>query len=130
MMTQYFDAMQEVARGGRSNVLFMPSNPGGMGEMMGEIRNTLFSAQANERGTEMADDWDREAAQQASRRAERERRQAQQQAQEAQEQVQRSRRHSSQQNPQQQGGNLAQRAQQWVQDQQQRGIPPQPPHQP
>ena len=130
MMTQYFDAMQEVARSGRSNVLFMPSNPGGMGEMMGEIRNTLFSAQANERGTEMADDWDREAAQQASRRAERERRQAQQQAQEAQEQVQRSRRHSSQQNPQQQGGNLAQRAQQWVQDQQQRGIPPQPPHQP
>ena len=130
MMTQYFDAMQEVARGGRSNVLFMPSNPGGLGEMMGEIRNTLFSAQANERGTEMADDWEEQSAQEASRRAERERRQAQQQAQEAQEQVQRSRRHSSQQNPQQQGGNLAQRAQQWVQDQQQRGIPPQPPHQP
>jgi ElaB/YqjD/DUF883 family membrane-anchored ribosome-binding protein len=120
--------MQEVARGGRSNVLFMPSNPGGLGEMMGEIRNTLFSAQANERGTAMADDWEEQSAQEASRRAARARQQAQQQAQEAQQQVERSRQQSSQQ--QGQPRDLAQRAQQWVQDQQQRGIPPQPPHQP
>ena len=134
MMTQYFDAMQEVARGGRSNVLFMPSNPGGLGEMMGEIRNTLFSAQANDRGTAMADEWEEQSAQEASRRAARARQQAQQQAQEAQQQVERSRQQSSQQQGHGQGQgrprDLGQRAQQWVQDQQNRGIPPQPPHQP
>lgn len=48
MLTQYFDTMQNVAQEGRSNVLFMPSNPGGLGEMTQEIRNTLFAANASE----------------------------------------------------------------------------------
>src|SRR5699024_9220246 len=81
MMTQYFDAMQEVSRSGRSNVLFMPSNPGGMGEMMGEIRNTLFSAQANDRGIDSAQEDARRSADVEARRA----RQAAQQEQRAQE---------------------------------------------
>src|SRR5699024_1896758 len=50
MMTQYFDTMQNVAQEGRSNVLFMPSNPGGQGEMGQEIRNALFAANAAELG--------------------------------------------------------------------------------
>ena len=50
MMTQYFDTMQNVAQEGRSNVLFMPSNPGGQGEMGQEIRNALFAANAAEDG--------------------------------------------------------------------------------
>ncbi|GAA4506562.1 SPFH domain-containing protein [Brevibacterium yomogidense] len=129
MMTQYFDAMQEVSRSGRSNVLFMPSNPGGMGEMMGEIRNTLFSAQANDRGIEGAEEDARRSADAETRRA----RQAAQQEQRAQERVAQhaSRRQGTAENTggaMSQADNLANRAQQWVQNQ--RGVPPQPPHQP
>lgn len=129
MMTQYFDAMQEVSRSGRSNVLFMPSNPGGMGEMMGEIRNTLFSAQANERGIEGAVDDARHQADLETRRE----RQAAQREQQAQERVaqQASRRQGTAENTggaMQQMGNAAQRVSQWAQNQ--RGIPPVPPNQP
>lgn len=55
MMTQYFDTMQNVAHEGRSNVLFMPSNPGGLGEMGEEIRNALFAANASEDATKASD---------------------------------------------------------------------------
>lgn len=44
LMTQYFDTLQDVARNGRSNVLYLPSNPGAMGSMFDEIRNTLLQA--------------------------------------------------------------------------------------
>ncbi|NJC54966.1 SPFH domain-containing protein, partial [Brevibacterium marinum] len=54
MMTQYFDTMQNVAQEGRSNVLFMPSNPGGLGEMGQEIRNALFAANAAEDGSTLS----------------------------------------------------------------------------
>ncbi len=53
MMTQYFDTMQNVAQEGRSNVLFMPSNPGGLGEMGQEIRNALFAANAADEGSHL-----------------------------------------------------------------------------
>lgn len=46
LMTQYFDTMQDVARNSRSNVLFLPSNPGGAGAIGDEIRNALLQAQA------------------------------------------------------------------------------------
>ncbi|MBB4070901.1 regulator of protease activity HflC (stomatin/prohibitin superfamily) [Canibacter oris] len=46
LMTQYFDAMQDIARNGRSNVLFLPSNPGSVGTMGDEIRSSLLQAQA------------------------------------------------------------------------------------
>jgi regulator of protease activity HflC (stomatin/prohibitin superfamily) len=46
LMTQYFDTMQDVARNGKSNVLLLPSNPGSLGELNKEIRNTLLTAQA------------------------------------------------------------------------------------
>lgn len=46
LMTQYFDTMQDVARNGRSNVLFLPSNPGSVGSMGEEIRAAMLQAQA------------------------------------------------------------------------------------
>src|SRR5699024_7129439 len=54
MMTQYFDTMQNVAQEGRSNVLFMPSNPGGQGEIGQEIRNALFAVNAAEDGATLS----------------------------------------------------------------------------
>ena len=45
LMTQYFDTMQDVARNGRSNVLFLPSNPSAVGSMGEEIRSALLQAQ-------------------------------------------------------------------------------------
>ncbi|HJF75177.1 MAG TPA: hypothetical protein K8V63_00300, partial [Brevibacterium linens] len=42
-----------VAQEGRSNVLFMPSNPGGLGEMGQEIRNALFAANAADEGSHL-----------------------------------------------------------------------------
>ena len=129
MMTQYFDTMQEVARGGRSNVLFMPSNPGGMGDMTDEIRNALFSAQANDRGMEGAAQDDRHQADLDDRRARRAAQVEEQAQQRAQQQA--SRRQDTALDTggaMPHDGNLAGRAQQWAQKQ--RGIPPQPPHQP
>lgn len=128
MMTQYFDAMQEVARGGRSNVLFMPSNPGGMGEMMDQIRNSLFSAQANERGMEGAEQDDRHQADLDTRRARREAQVEEQAQQRAQQYAARRQDHAQDTGGAMHGGDLAGRAQEWAQKQ--RGIPPQPPHQP
>ncbi|MCI2266037.1 SPFH domain-containing protein [Sediminivirga luteola] len=43
LMTQYFDTMQEVARNGRSNVLLLPSNPGALGTLYEELRNTIIT---------------------------------------------------------------------------------------
>ncbi len=43
LMNQYFDTLNEVARNGRSNVLFLPSNPGSVGDLFQEIRNSLLS---------------------------------------------------------------------------------------
>ena len=43
LMTQYFDSMQDVARNGKSNVMFMPNNPGAVGDFASEIRNTMLA---------------------------------------------------------------------------------------
>ena len=43
LMTQYFDTMQDVARNGKSNVMFMPNNPGAVGGLAEEIRNTMLA---------------------------------------------------------------------------------------
>lgn len=43
MMTQYFDTLQNVSDKGKSNVLFMPSNPGGMDNLSSEIQKALLS---------------------------------------------------------------------------------------
>lgn len=46
LMTQYFDTMESISRNGRSNVLYLPSNPGSVGQMGEEIRNAMLQAQA------------------------------------------------------------------------------------
>ncbi|HIT74027.1 MAG TPA: SPFH domain-containing protein [Candidatus Avipropionibacterium avicola] len=48
LMTQYFDTMQDVARNSRTNVLYLPSNPGAVGGMFDEIRNSLLQANGSE----------------------------------------------------------------------------------
>ena len=74
LMTQYFDTMQDVARNGRSNVLYLPSNPGTVGSMGDEIRNAMLQAQtageAGEAGKADQDAFDREEAQRERREGE------------------------------------------------------------
>lgn len=72
LMTQYFDTMQDVARNGRSNVLYLPSNPGAVGSMGEEIRNAILQSQAAHDANEQADEDDQ--ARSARDRAEQQRR--------------------------------------------------------
>lgn len=74
LMTQYFDTMQDVARNGRSNVLFLPSNPGTVGSMGDEIRTAMLQAQAAQEADADADTSDAD-----SRRRSEERRRAMEQ---------------------------------------------------
>lgn len=77
LMTQYFDTMQDVARNGRSNVLFLPSNPGSVGTMGEEIRSAMLQAHAAEvaetTGNQDAAEASRRDAEQRRRVAERQR---------------------------------------------------------
>ena len=43
MMTQYFDTLQEVSRNSQSKTLMLPSNPGGLAQMMDEVRNAIIA---------------------------------------------------------------------------------------
>lgn len=93
LMTQYFDTMQDVARNGRSNVLFLPSNPGTIGDMTTEIRNSLLAAQEVDHARVGAEedevDEERQAAAKQRMLEEQQRRQRElQQAREAQQRAQ------------------------------------------
>lgn len=86
LMTQYFDTMQDVARNGRSNVLYLPSNPGAVGSMGEEIRNAILQAQAAHTAGE--DGENAEQARAAQARAEQQRRIERQRAEAAARQAQ------------------------------------------
>ena len=43
LVSQYLDAMVDVSSNSNSNVLFMPSNPGGMGDIFDGMRDVLMS---------------------------------------------------------------------------------------
>ena len=95
LMTQYFDTMQDVARNARSNVLYLPSNPGAVGSMGEEIRTAMLQSQAAAEASQDADvadaeDRKRSSAQhqrkQQEARAEKARQQAEQRAREARQQ--------------------------------------------
>ena len=58
LMNQYFDTLGEVARHGRSNVLFLPSNPGSTGDFFQEIRNSLLSVHEADKAASSAEDVD------------------------------------------------------------------------
>ena len=97
LMTQYFDTMQDVARNGRSNVLYLPSNPGSVGSMGEEIRSAMLQSQAAAEASQNADAADSVQRQRASAeqqrqreeaRAQRARQEAEQKAREAQRQAQ------------------------------------------
>lgn len=63
LLTQYFDTMQDVARNGRSNVLFLPSNPGAVGTFSDEIRSALLQAQSATEASRLAHDDSQDSAQ-------------------------------------------------------------------
>jgi hypothetical protein len=97
LMTQYFDTMQDVARNGRSNVLYLPSNPGAVGGMGDEIRTAMLQSQAAAEASKDADAADADQRkrvsaeklrEQENARAERARQQAEQRARDAQRQAQ------------------------------------------
>ena len=66
LMTQYFDTMQDVARNGRSNVLYLPSNPGAVGGMGDEIRTAMLQSQAAAEASQNADVADADQRQRIS----------------------------------------------------------------
>ncbi|WP_106506004.1 SPFH domain-containing protein [Brachybacterium timonense] len=100
LMTQYFDTMQDVARNGRSNVLFLPSNPGSVGSMGEEIRNAMLEANAAQDADHFGDELEaahnRRAAAQRRRQAEQQQ-QADQARRDAEKQAAEARRRAEQQ---------------------------------
>lgn len=85
LVSQYLDAMVDVADRSHTNVLYMPSNPGGMQDLFGGMRDVLLSTQAI--NNEASGGLDRERLEQL--RAQKAQR-AQQAAREAQQQAQQS----------------------------------------
>ena len=52
LVSQYLDAMVDVSSNSNTNVLYMPSNPGGMGDLFAGMRDVLLSGQALSAGYE------------------------------------------------------------------------------
>eukprot|EP00192_Tetraselmis_astigmatica_P025255 CAMPEP_0117690578 /NCGR_PEP_ID=MMETSP0804-20121206/25206_1 /TAXON_ID=1074897 /ORGANISM="Tetraselmis astigmatica, Strain CCMP880" /LENGTH=56 /DNA_ID=CAMNT_0005503643 /DNA_START=398 /DNA_END=568 /DNA_ORIENTATION=- len=48
MITQYFDTIKEIGTNGRSNTVFMPHQPGGVGDVAAQIRNGFMEASAGQ----------------------------------------------------------------------------------
>ena len=46
LLTQYFDTIKEVGCSGRASTIFMPSNPGAVADMAGQIRSGVLQAEA------------------------------------------------------------------------------------
>ena len=46
LLTQYFDAVKEIGCSGRATTIFVPSNPGAVADMAGQIRNGVLQADA------------------------------------------------------------------------------------
>lgn len=95
LVSQYLDAMVDVADRSHTNVLYMPSNPGGMQDLFGGMRDVLLSTNAitadqasDPKTPKQVSHAERErAAQEAKQRAERAAREAQQRAEHAIEQA-------------------------------------------
>lgn len=50
LLTQYFDTLHALGADARSKVVFLPSNPGAVGELMNQIRMALASGLESEFG--------------------------------------------------------------------------------
>ncbi len=46
LLTQYFDAIKEIGVAGKASTIFVPSNPGAVSDIAGEIRNGVLQAGA------------------------------------------------------------------------------------
>jgi regulator of protease activity HflC (stomatin/prohibitin superfamily) len=46
LMTQYFDTIKDVGAASRTNTILIPHSPGGMGDLMAQLRNTMMTAAA------------------------------------------------------------------------------------
>jgi regulator of protease activity HflC (stomatin/prohibitin superfamily) len=46
LMTQYFDTIKDVGASSRTNTILIPHSPGGMGDLMAQLRNTMMTAAA------------------------------------------------------------------------------------
>ena len=69
LVSQYLDAMVDVSSNSQSNVLFMPSNPGGMGDIFQGMRDVLMSSHAldkNDGSAKVADNKPRQISQSQS----------------------------------------------------------------
>ena len=92
LVSQYLDAMVDVADRSHTNVLYMPSNPGGMQDLFGGMRDVLLSTQAiNNEASGGLDREQRERLEQLraqkAQRAQQEAREVQQRAEHAFEQA-------------------------------------------
>ncbi len=50
LMTQYFDTLKEVGHNSNTNSIFLPHSPGGLSDLMGQLRNVFITADAVNRG--------------------------------------------------------------------------------
>lgn len=48
LLTQYFDAIKEIGVSGNSSTVFVPSNPGAVGDMAAQIRMGVLQAEAGD----------------------------------------------------------------------------------
>lgn len=49
LLTQYFDAIKEIGTSGRASTIFVPSAPGAVADMAGQIRDGVLQAEAGRR---------------------------------------------------------------------------------
>jgi hypothetical protein len=45
LMTQYFDTIKDIGSNSNNNTILLPHSPGGMNDLMSQIRNTIISAE-------------------------------------------------------------------------------------
>jgi len=43
-MTQYFDTLKDIGASSETNTILMPHSPGNMSDVMGQIRDTIMTA--------------------------------------------------------------------------------------
>lgn len=50
LMTQYFDTLKEVGQASKSNTILIPHSPGGLSDLMAQMRNVMMTADAAQGG--------------------------------------------------------------------------------
>lgn len=55
LLTQYFDTLKEIGQASKTNTVLIPHSPGGLSDLMTQVRSALISADAMKAGTLHAD---------------------------------------------------------------------------